>query len=140
MEYVNQEILAATVRFVFDETPPETRLWILKRLKKIVPGEAVKAVFRLEDGKWYVTLDSQDSVMKVTSAAWPNLTPKVHVERCDRRTVKMKVNWLPVWIDVKVVPQHLSKYGEVLECQRETETEEGITFVNGSLKVTYRGF
>ena len=136
MEFVDQAMLQRTVRFTFVEgAPPDTRNWIIKSVKKCATVESIEAVFKLADGKWYVTLDHEDSVVQVTSAAWDSLTPKVTVQRCDRRMVNLRVNWLPVWIDISTVEQYLSQYGIVKQCQRETETFEGVTFKNGSIKV-----
>lgn len=137
MEAVNMETLQNSIRFVFEDQLPENcRTWILKLLKKVTEPSKVQAVFKTDNGKWHVTFDGQDSLLKVTSADFSGILPKFHVERCDRRTVNLKVIWLPVWIDLKSVETHVQQYGVVKKCEREIEECEGFKFANGTIKIT----
>ena len=136
MEAVDQTILQNTVRFQFEDgAPPDTRLWILKLLKKLTSPETIQAVFRSDDGRWHVTLQDQDCVSRVTEADLSGLERRVYIERCDRRTLRCRIQWLPVWIQLTAVINFLKQFGKVISCDRETETAEGITFANGAIKV-----
>ena len=135
-QFIDQKVLEHTVRFSFDDGfPDDPRVWIIKQVKKCTSLESIQAVFKVADGKWHVTLNDQDSVNRVTSASWDLLTPRASVQRCDRRTVNLRINWLPIWIDMTAVEQYLSQLGVIKLCQRETESFEGVNFLNGSIKV-----
>ena len=135
MEFVDQSILSNSVRFVFeDEFPTDPRVWIVKLLKKLINPENIVAVFQCGDRSWYVNLKEQDCVSKITTTDFSAITPKFRVERCDRRTVTMKINWLPVWILKSVVDTYLEKFGEVKSSVRETETIDGVTVSTGVIR------
>lgn len=79
---------------------------------------------------------SEDVASTVIQSDFSTLHTKLIVNRADKRTVLLKVLWLPVWIKLPTVELFLEQFCQVLQCARETESIEGVTFSNGNVKVS----
>lgn len=137
MQAVDLELLNRSAKFVFtDGVPDNPRTWIIRTLKAVIDPHDITAIFKCDiGGAWFSTFTSTEVADKVISSDYSSLDSKVNVSRADRRTVQLKVIWLPVWIKLIAVEMFLEQFGTVIRCVRETEVSEGVSFSNGNIKV-----
>lgn len=137
MGSVDVQLLRSSAKFIFiDGVPDNPRSWIIRILKTVVSPEDITAVFKCDiGGAWYATFTSEEIAEKVVNSDFSSLDTKINVSRADKRTVQLKVLWLPIWIKVLAVEEYFEQYGKLLTCHRETENVEGVTFANGNIKV-----
>ncbi|XP_063415225.1 uncharacterized protein LOC134697110 [Mytilus trossulus] len=137
MQAVDLELLNRSAKFVFtDGIPDNPRKWIIRTLKTVIDPQDITAIFRCDiGGAWFSTFTSEEVAEQVIASDYSSLDSKVKVSRADKRTVQLKVLWLPVWIKLIAVEMFLEQFGTVISCVRETEASEGVSFSNGNIKV-----
>lgn len=137
MQAVDLELLNRSAKFVFtDGIPDNPRTWIIRTLKTVIDPQDITAIFKCDiGGAWFSTFTSAEVAEQVIASDYSSLDSKVKVSCADKRTVQLKVLWLPVWIKLIAVEMFLEQFGTVTSCVRETESSEGVSFSNGNIKV-----
>lgn len=105
MDSVDQGILRSSAKFYFpDGVPDNPRSCIICLLKDVVEPGDITAIFRLDSGgSWFCTFSSEDVASTVIQSDFSTLDTKLIVSRADKRTVLLKVLWLPMWIKLPTV-------------------------------------
>lgn len=137
MQAVDLKLLNRSAKFVFtDGVPDNPRTLIIRIVKTVIDPQDITAIFKCDiGGAWFSTFTSAEVAERVIESDYSSLDSKVQVSRADKRTVQLKVIWLPVWIKLIAVEMFLEQFGTVIRCVRETEVSEGVSFSNGNIKV-----
>ena len=140
--YVDIDVLKRTLRLMVagPRRSTATRFEVVKCLLDAgLPGEKIKSVFRCEGpNTWFATLEDEQSVDKVVAGGDIKHSQfLLHPEPCDQRRLRIRVQWLPTWIDDEAISRYFHDvYGKVIAIDREMTEVSGVKIETGTRELT----
>lgn len=115
-----------------------TRFEIAKCFKDILQPTEMEAVFRCETPNvWYVTVSRRQFVDTIVDNGMiEEVYFALHPERCDQRSLTIRVQWLPTWFDDDNIAEQFVLYGKVIRISRETATVGSFVVETGTRVIT----
>lgn len=126
-----------TLRVHFDgDRRVVTREKVLEEMDAIIDLQLLEAIYKCGDGPaWYLSFKDPGPVERLGDMGRMDGHDgmRIRVERIDRRSIKFRVHWFPLHMNIGLVKQHMSRMGKNVSVVTEEQTYGSLRLKTGAL-------